>query len=88
MRAQRLTCRSFIGNLVGLSAFCPRRYPSTWRSRLGGTSEGEAGWRGYESGELGRSRSVDQGLVLLAAWAELGVVVAVLAYFVLRGRGP
>jgi hypothetical protein len=30
---------------------------------------------------------VNQGLVLLVAWLELAVVVGVLAYFVLRGRG-
>ncbi len=29
---------------------------------------------------------VDQGLVLLAAWAQLGLLLAVGAYFVLRGR--
>jgi hypothetical protein len=29
---------------------------------------------------------VDQGLVLLGAWAEYVLIVAVLAYFVLRQR--
>jgi hypothetical protein len=29
---------------------------------------------------------MNQGLVLLFAWLEMGVVVAALAYFVLRGR--
>jgi hypothetical protein len=29
---------------------------------------------------------MDQGLVLLGSWAELGVIVCVFAYFVLRGR--
>jgi hypothetical protein len=29
---------------------------------------------------------MDQGLVLLGAWAELATIVGVLAYFVLRGR--
>jgi hypothetical protein len=31
---------------------------------------------------------VDEGLVLLGAWAEMGAVVAVVAYFILRQRGP
>jgi hypothetical protein len=30
---------------------------------------------------------MDQGLVLLAAWTELGVLVGVLAFWLLRGRG-
>jgi hypothetical protein len=30
---------------------------------------------------------VDQGLVLLLAWSELLLVLVVLAYWVLRGRG-
>jgi hypothetical protein len=30
---------------------------------------------------------VDEGLVLLASWLELGSLVALLAFFVLRGRG-
>jgi hypothetical protein len=29
---------------------------------------------------------MNQGLVLLLAWLEMGVVVGVLGYFVLRGR--
>jgi hypothetical protein len=29
---------------------------------------------------------VDEGLVLLIAWAELSVLVVVLGYFLLRGR--
>jgi hypothetical protein len=30
---------------------------------------------------------VNQGLVLLGGWAELAVILAVLMYFLLRGRG-
>ncbi|MER6479373.1 hypothetical protein ACFFSH_37485 [Streptomyces filamentosus] len=29
---------------------------------------------------------VDQGLVLLAAWAQLGLLLATGAYFIFRGR--
>jgi hypothetical protein len=29
---------------------------------------------------------VNQGLVLLIAWIEMGIIVGVLAYWVLRGR--
>jgi hypothetical protein len=29
---------------------------------------------------------MNQGLVLLLAWLEMGVVIGALAYFVLRGR--
>ncbi|MFC8270026.1 hypothetical protein ACFUIZ_30540 [Streptomyces cinereoruber] len=43
---------------------------------------------GYEIGSFvcGEVVLVDQGLVLLAAWAQLGLLLAVGAYFVLRGR--
>jgi hypothetical protein len=30
---------------------------------------------------------MDQGLVLLAAWAELAAIVGLLAFAILRGRG-
>jgi hypothetical protein len=30
---------------------------------------------------------MDQGLVLLAAWIELGAIVGLLAFVILRGRG-
>jgi len=31
--------------------------------------------------------AMDQGLVLLGAWLELAVVVSVLGFWILRGRG-
>jgi hypothetical protein len=31
---------------------------------------------------------VDEGLVVLIAWLELGLLVTALAYVVLRGRAP
>jgi hypothetical protein len=34
-----------------------------------------------------RSDAVNQGLVLLLGWSELAIVLGVLAYFLLRGRG-
>jgi hypothetical protein len=36
---------------------------------------------------IGGGYPVDEGLVLLASWLELGSLVALLAFFVLRGRG-
>ncbi len=43
---------------------------------------------GYEIDSVGCDEvgTVDQGLVLLAAWAQLGLLLAVAAYFVFRGR--
>jgi hypothetical protein len=42
--------------------------------------------RFHADGGVGTGVDVDQGLVLLGAWAEMAAVVSILAYFVLRRR--